>query len=292
MWHRLSLTLVTLLLPLQTLAYRVPERDYWRAYNLHFINASRAESGLPPLGLEAELTDLAQVHAEDTAVHYDDSSAEARRSSYLMHRSFDRRELPDRVRGRRITGATQFGENVGLRYNSSFTDVYRSIEEAITFLHTYMMNEVPPDDGHKQTLLGDYTHVGIGLELHRSAGSERNTLFLVQDFAHFTDGRAVVIPDLGPRPEWRAPAPLPTHVKERPQPSARRLRRAQRALPTKRQGSTVIPPLRVTPSRHRPLERETIIPSKRTATGILKNILNRREERRQLRMMQRGRSLR
>lgn len=218
-------TAVLLFFPLEVFAYRVPERDDWRTYTLSLINRSRMEQNLLPLGLDAELTDLAQAHAEDTAVHYDDSSRESRRSSYLMHRSSDRRELGDRVRGRNIRGANRFGENVGLRYSRPFTDSHAAIEEAITFLHTSMMAEVPPDDGHRQTILGDYTHVGIGLELHREAGSETNTLFLVADFARFTDGRAVVIPELGPKPQTVLTKKIP--VTRRP-PSSPALRKRQR----------------------------------------------------------------
>lgn len=241
-----SITALVFFLPFPAFAYRVPERDYWRTYTLLLINASRAELSLPPLGLEAELTDLAQVHAEDTATHYDDSSYELRRSSYLMHRSSDRRELGDRVRVRGIRNATRFGENVGLRYNSSFTDVHGSIEEGVSFMHTYMMNEVPPDDGHRQTLLGPYTHVGIGLELHRAAGNEPNTLFLVQDFARFTDGRSVVIPELGPRPQTVITKREPP--KRQPLPSSTSPRR-QRVRPGSVQGRRFL--------------RETTVPQKR-----------------------------
>lgn len=233
-----SITALVLFLPFPAFAYRVPERDYWRTYTLTLINVSRAENGFPPLGLDPELADLAQVHAEDTALHYDDSSADVRRSSYLMHRSSDRRELGDRVRERRIRGASAFGENVGLRYSRPFTDVHGSIEEGISFMHTYMMNEVPPDDGHKQTLLGNYTHVGIGLELHRATGSDANTLFLVQDFARFTDGRAVLIPELGPKPQGVITKKEPPVRKLPPSPT---LRKRQRVRPITVRGRRLLP---------------------------------------------------
>lgn len=191
----------SLLLPLQALAYQVPERDYWRAFTLSLINASREEHGLSVIGLDSSLNELAQGHANDSATHYDDATPATRRATYIVHVSSDGRTLGDRVKDEGITGARRFGENVGLRYSSGFVDLHGAIEEALNYMHAYIMAEVPPDDGHRVTLLTPtYTHVGIGLELHREEDKSPNTLFFVTDFAEFTDGREVVIPPLGKHP--------------------------------------------------------------------------------------------
>jgi uncharacterized protein YkwD len=203
---------LSLTLPFSALAYQVPEREYWRAYTLSLINASRVDHGLPLLGIDDELTNLSQIHANDSAVHYDDATAGSRRATYILHVSSDGRTLGDRVKDQGVTGASRFGENVGLRFSSGFRDVHAALEEAIRYMHDYMMAEVPPDDGHRVTILTpDYTHVGVGLELHKKAGEVPNTLFLVTDFAAFTDAREVVIPKVGKRPQWILPeAPPPT----------------------------------------------------------------------------------
>ncbi len=210
-----SLLLVSLTLsfslPFSAFAYQVPERDYWRAFTLSLINASRAAYELPPVGIDPLLHELSQTHANDSATHYDDATAASRRATYIVHVSSDGRTLQDRVRDHSITNASSFGENVGLRLSSGFADVHAALEEAITYMHDYMMAEVPPDDGHRITILKpEYSHVGIGLELHRKAGDALNTIFLVTDFAAFTDEREVVIPKVGKRPEWTLPTPPPS----------------------------------------------------------------------------------
>ncbi len=198
-------------LPLSTFAYEVPERDYWRTFTLSLINKSREEHGLKPLGLDPTLNELSQTHANDSATHYDDASNESRRATYIVHLSSDGRTLGDRARDQGITNASRFGENVGLRYRSDFADVHAVIMEGLTFMHDSMMAEVPPDDGHRVTILRpEYTHVGIGLELHRKAGDALNTIFLVTDFAAFTDEREIVIPKVGKRPEWIVALPPPS----------------------------------------------------------------------------------
>jgi len=210
---QLSLTLCIFGLPLTAFAYQVPERDYWRAFTLSLINTSREEHGLEPLGLDSTLNELSQTHANDSATHYDDASNESRRATYIIHVSSDGRTLGDRARDQGISAASRFGENVGLRFRSAFADVHAAIEEGISYMHEYMMAEVPPDDGHRVTILTpEYTHVGIGLELHRKAGDEPNTIFLVTDFAAFTDGREVVIPKIGKRPELVVVHPLSPSV--------------------------------------------------------------------------------
>lgn len=217
-----SFTLLLLVLfPVHAFAYQVPERDYWRAFMLSLINESRKEEGLSPIGIDPSLNALSQAHANDSATHFDEKTEASRRATYIVHVSSDGRTLGDRVKDEGITGAKGFGENVGLRLSSKFIDVHAAVEEAITLMHSAMMAEVPPDDGHRVTILSpDYTHVGIGLELHKEAGKNPNTLFFVTDFAVFTDGREVVIPAVGKRPEWVLPE-APSKVAEKAERSRR-----------------------------------------------------------------------
>jgi len=199
-----SLIIVALLLPAITHAEMVPERVYWRNFVLHMINASRAENSLLPVGIDNELTGLSQSHADDTALVYDDESKESRRATYLQHYGPNGEDLQQRIIEQNIVSAVSFGENVGFRYKSYFDNVHAEIEESLRYMHDFMMAEVPPDDGHRVTILNNYTHVGIGLSFHKKAGENQNTIFLVTDFGRFIDGREVSTPDVGSPPVWTA----------------------------------------------------------------------------------------
>ena len=97
MRYRIIIGFLFLALPFSTGAYSVPEMEYWRAYELSLINASREEHSLPPVGLDDEISEMSQAHATDTAVHFDTISAESRRKTYLGHDSSDGKSFPGRV---------------------------------------------------------------------------------------------------------------------------------------------------------------------------------------------------
>jgi uncharacterized protein YkwD len=201
---RILLVLVALTIPSGALAYSAPHIDYWRIYTLYLINVSRLQEGLPTVGLDFELNELAQAHAQDTAMHFDDETHESRRATYLKHISSDGRELGDRVREHGIQNWLSVGENVGFRWKRPFSEVMTVVQESLHTLHDGMMAEVPPDDGHRKTILGDYTHIGVGIELHKPAGEETNSVFYVTNFAKFT-GKGITIPDLPAPPLWTPP---------------------------------------------------------------------------------------
>ena len=203
MSYRIIIGFVLLALPFSAGAYSVPEIEYWRAYELSLINASREEHGLPPVGLDDEISEMSQAHAADTAVHFDTLSEQSRRKTYLGHDSSDGKSFPSRVTEFGIDGLRAAGENVGFRYRGPIEDIHELIKESLDLIHNGMMAEVPPDDGHRVTILGDYTHVGVGLEFHKDISSEINTIFMVTDFGKFHEGRVVRIPEL-----WNPPSPL------------------------------------------------------------------------------------
>ncbi len=201
MMRRTVFVLFILLFPLQTHAYRVPDREYWQTYTLQLINQSRQGFGLPPLGLDQKMNELSETHAQDTAVHFDDSTEATRHSSYLAHDSSDGRHFADRIRDHQIDGIEAGGENVGFHYRGPIEEIHDMVKKSIDLLHAGMMAEVPPDDGHRKTILGDYTHVGVGLEFHKDMSKNINTLFFVTDFGKFGTGKFKSIPTLGPAPE-------------------------------------------------------------------------------------------
>jgi uncharacterized protein YkwD len=218
----LSLTLAASFLSSTTaLAYPVPEREYWQNFTLLKINRSREENGQPLLGIDVELNKLAQSHAIDTAKNFDDTDSDTRRATYLEHISSNGDTLEDRVHTLQIGNAEALGENVGFRFRQPYSDplangenVHEALEESITFIHDSMMAEVPPDDGHRKAILGNYTHIGVGVEFHNASFIEANTLMFVVNFGRFTDGRTIRIPIVGDRPGSYAPSGRTTRESE------------------------------------------------------------------------------
>ena len=289
---RIILLIPALLLPIHVHAFLVPERDHWRNFVLHQINLSRVEHHLAPVGIDDELTDLSQTHAEDSATSFDDSTMEIRRETYLAHVSSDGGELDDRIREMGITGASRFGENVGFRHRGPIEDPHDLLEEGILLIHKGMMDEVPPDDGHRKTILGDFTHVGVGLEFHKHKDSDLNTLFIVTDFAKFIDGRKVIIPELGENPKTIIPIIAPDKRIER-QRSKRIDRLQNRIANMTRQRRETQPASKKTVSPEKTAK--TLSWAERNRARVesrrserLERLLGRVEERRRKRLERRG----
>ena len=155
-------------------------------YLFDLINASRKAAGKPALILDVRLSSIARAHAQDlhdTHLALDKEAWAAEHpnevGAWISHESGDgttfearmQRELP--AAGITSSGAT---ENVGwATYNA------RSAEDAVRVIHEAMMAEVPPDDGHKQNILGtsvDVTHVGIGIVV----GTNPKEVYVTTDF--------------------------------------------------------------------------------------------------------------
>lgn len=234
---------IVLSFPMHAHAYRVPEREYWRAYVLSLINQSRKEAGLATVGLDATLTEVSQSHSEDTATHFNDTNAQTRRATYLIHVSSDHRTLRTRLLDvGLLDSVSSAGENVGFRTRGPIDDIHAMIREAIDLLHTGMMAELPPDDGHRKTILGDFTHVGVGLEFHKSLDEKINTLFFVTDFAKFSLQKPMIIPGLE-----NSPKPLLTkdlRVTQEKSPAAKSLSARKRRVPTRMKTFQRTPSLR------------------------------------------------
>ena len=219
------------LLPQSTLAYRVPERDYWRAYALKLINTSREANNLPLLGLDERLNEVAKLHAQDTVLNFNDDTLQSRRESYLAHVSSDKRELADRLRDHGLLDDIKAAaENVGFRLRGPIEIIHELTKEALDLMHDGMMAEVPPDDGHRRTILGDYTHVGIGIEFHKDLSNEINTLFIVADYAKFPHGTIVRIPEVGSPPAPLLVSDLNEEEEEEPATVTRRRTRVRTSI--------------------------------------------------------------
>lgn len=132
-----------------------------QTFTLDLHNQTRIANGLPLLVLDDRVTAAAQGHADDMA-----------RRGYFSHDSPEGKTPWDRLSD---AGAPYryAGENIGYGTIGGGGD-----EAVIQRLFTMMMAETPPDDGHRQNILGvHYRKLGVGVG-HDGSGH----LYWVCDF--------------------------------------------------------------------------------------------------------------
>ncbi|MEK7137484.1 MAG: S-layer homology domain-containing protein [Patescibacteria group bacterium] len=180
-------TLLSLLIPYGASAAPLNPEDleFFHSYVLELLNDSRAEEGLPALKHHFGLEQVAQNHSDDSATHFNPLDTESREQSYLAHVSSDGRTLNARLRDGGVDPGTAFAENAGYWIRSPYGEPREAGTFGIRMMHQGMMAEVPPNDGHREAILGDYTHVGVGLSLMAPEGSDLNAMFLVTDFVKY-----------------------------------------------------------------------------------------------------------
>ncbi len=125
------------------------------------INQSRAANGLPPLRWSTALANSARQH---------DLTMQA--ANTLSHQLAGEAGLGDRERQQGVNW-TWAAENIGETSD-------QTIDGALG-LHQDMMNEQPPNDGHRQNILTTSGNiVGIAILIDQQHG----LLWLTEDFAH------------------------------------------------------------------------------------------------------------
>lgn len=121
---------------------------------LTMVNAERANAGLTALKLDERACKVAGEHAADMA-----------RGSFLSHWGSDGRKPYHRYSFAGGTDAVQ--ENVSTAddiQSVTSNGVLRDLHD----MHKSMIEEVPPYDGHRKTILFPYhTHVGFGIALYQ-----------------------------------------------------------------------------------------------------------------------------
>lgn len=128
-----------------------------RLQMLQEINAARRSNGIPPVELDEHACMVAQLHAEDMA-----------EGEYFSH--WDRNGLKPYMRYSLAGGYHAISENLSRVKGIPLEQLPRSII-------TSYLNEKPPDDGHRRTLLQRHaTHVGIGIAVRGG------WVYVVQDF--------------------------------------------------------------------------------------------------------------
>jgi len=133
---------------------------------LALINRTRARTGLTALAMDSGLVACAAAHNLRMA-----------ESSGLSHQCPGEPPLSARATAAGVVWSA-IAENVGMGGPVAGTD--EAIAEMVVSLTQAMINERPPDDGHRRNILSsDFTRVGIAV-YRESSG----TVWLTQDFAN------------------------------------------------------------------------------------------------------------
>lgn len=116
---------------------------------LNLVNAERTAAGLATLKADSLASRIAQKHAAEMAEH-----------SFLSHWGLDGRKPYHRYSF--AGGVEAIRENcAAMSYNLPISSEYAVLD--LIELHKLMHDEVPPDDGHRKTILSpSQTHVGFG----------------------------------------------------------------------------------------------------------------------------------
>ena len=130
------------------------------------LNQLRSTSGLPALALSNGL--LASTHAHNLLMI---------NGCGLSHQCSGEASLGDRINAQGVTW-TSAGENIG--DGGKIADNDAAITDAAEGQTAGMFNEQPPDDGHRQNILGaGFGHVGIDVVIDANG-----IVWMTQDFTN------------------------------------------------------------------------------------------------------------
>jgi uncharacterized protein YkwD len=133
---------------------------------LALINQARSAAGLPPLTITAGLESSASAHSLTMAG-----------GCGLSHQCPAEPELGTRETAAGVVWSA-CGENIG--EGGPVADTNAAIAQMAVGLTQDMLNEKPPDDGHRRNILSSsFTHIGIAIYLDSSG-----TVWLTQDFSN------------------------------------------------------------------------------------------------------------
>ena len=133
---------------------------------LALINQARAQAGLPAYSFLAGLNSSAAAH-----------NARMAGGCGLSHQCPGEPALGTRETDAGVTW-TAAGENIG--EGGPVSDTSAAIAQMAVTLTQDMLNEKPPDDGHRLNILSSsFTHIGIAVTIDSSG-----TVWMTQDFAN------------------------------------------------------------------------------------------------------------
>ena len=117
---------------------------------LAMVNRERGEHGLSHLELDNLACKVAADHARDLVDRL-----------FLSHWGSDGRKPYQRYS---FAGGSEATQENAAAANDITTDTPDEVEETASLLHRSMFEEVPPNDGHRRTILFPFnTHVGFGI---------------------------------------------------------------------------------------------------------------------------------
>jgi uncharacterized protein YkwD len=133
---------------------------------LALINQARASAGLPALTVTSGLETSSSEHNQLMAA-----------GCGLSHQCPGEAAIGGRETAAGV-GWTACGENIG--EGGPVADTSSAIAQMAVGLTQSMLNEQPPDDGHRMNILSStYTHIGIAVYVDSSG-----TAWLTQDFSN------------------------------------------------------------------------------------------------------------
>lgn len=116
---------------------------------LNQVNLERGEAGASSLKIDPLACAVAEKHATEMARH-----------NFLSHWGLDGRKPYHRYS---FAGGVEAIQENGSALNSSTLIISDEVPVHLMSMHRSMHDEVPPHDGHRQTILNPYhTHVGFG----------------------------------------------------------------------------------------------------------------------------------
>ena len=180
-WSLLALNATAIVSPCFSLAALISDGDPLPVENqlLSLVNEERAAAGLSSLKIDELACNVAQKHAIEMA-----------ENGFLSH--WGRDGLKPYHRYSFAGGTEAIEENEGATDHGSPVPS-EEIAPDIIGLHKTMYDESPPNDGHRQTILGaQHTHVGFGIAC-RGAHVRLSEIYLAR-YASIDPHPAVVKP--------------------------------------------------------------------------------------------------
>lgn len=130
------------------------------------INKSRNENGLIPYRLNIGLNNVSTIHSNDMKL--------------IGLKHTEKSLLISRVQ-ENYGSWVQIGENVGVAKNVKLDEA--GIIRAVSIIHSVMINEVAPNDGHKKAILSnDFTDMWVSLAIVDN-GNGYGTVYVTETFA-------------------------------------------------------------------------------------------------------------
>ncbi len=149
-------TIISAQTPVERGRFGASDLPWIRTQLLQLVNTERSAVGASQLELDDLACRVADDHALDMAT-----------GKFLSHWGRDGRKPYQRYSF--AGGIDAIQENVSSTDGIAYVAV-KEVADDLTYMHTTMHGEVPPNDGHRRAMLApQHTHVGFGIALNERA---------------------------------------------------------------------------------------------------------------------------